>query len=123
MNAIDLRTHRIVWQHRLGTTRDTGPFGTHFNLPLKTGIFNIGGSMVTRGGLVFVGASADNYIRAYDANTGNVLWRARLPAGGQANPMSYSIGGRQYIVIAAGGHSGLGTKTGDYLVAYALPKG
>ncbi len=122
MNAIDLRTHKIVWQHRLGTTRDTGPFGTHFNLPLKTGIFNIGGSMVTRGGVVFVGASADNYIRAFDANTGEVLWRARLPAGGQANPMSYSIGGRQYVVIAAGGHSGLGTRSGDYLVAFALPK-
>ena len=122
INAIDLNSRRLVWQHPLGTTRDTGPFGTRVNAPLKTGIFNIGGTMVTRGGLIFVGASADDYLRAIDETTGKVLWRARLPAGGQANPMSYAIGGRQYVVIAAGGHSGLGTRSGDYLLAYALPR-
>lgn len=120
--AIDLRTRKIVWQHPLGTTRDTGPFNTHNNLPLKTGIFNIGGNMVTRSGLVFQAGTADDYLRAMDVATGRVLWRARLPAGGQANPMSYAAGGRQFVVIAAGGHSGLGTRTGDYLVAYALPR-
>ncbi|SEW14724.1 membrane-bound PQQ-dependent dehydrogenase, glucose/quinate/shikimate family [Luteibacter sp. 329MFSha] len=119
--AIDLVTHKLVWEHPLGTTRDTGPFGTHVNAPLPTGIFNIGGNMTTRGGLVFIGATADNYLRAIDERTGKELWRARLPAGGQANPMSYSVNGKQYIVIAAGGHSGLGTKSGDYVVAYALP--
>lgn len=119
--AIDLVTHKLVWEHPLGTTRDTGPFGTHVNAPLPTGIFNIGGNMTTRGGLVFIGATADDYLRAIDERTGKELWRARLPAGGQANPMSYSVNGKQYIVIAAGGHSGLGTKSGDYVVAYALP--
>ncbi|MGN6482343.1 membrane-bound PQQ-dependent dehydrogenase, glucose/quinate/shikimate family [Luteibacter sp.] len=119
--AIDLVTHKLVWEHPLGTTRDTGPFGTHFNAPLPTGIFNIGGNMTTRGGLVFIGATADNYLRAIDEGSGDVLWKARLPAGGQANPMSYSVNGKQYVVIAAGGHSGLGTKSGDYVVAYTLP--
>jgi quinoprotein glucose dehydrogenase len=119
--AIDLRTRKIVWQHPLGTTRDTGPFNTHYNLPLKTGIFNIGGNMVTRSGLVFQAGTADDYLRAMDVTTGKILWRGRLPAGGQANPMSYAAGGRQFVVIAAGGHSGLGTRSGDYVVAYALP--
>lgn len=119
--AIDLVTHKLVWEHPLGTTRDTGPFGTHVNAPLPTGIFNIGGSMTTRGGLVFIGATADNYLRAIDERTGKELWKARLPAGGQANPMSYSVNGKQYVVIAAGGHSGLGTTSGDYVAAYTLP--
>ena len=121
LNAIDLVSHKLVWSHPIGTTRDTGPFGTHVNLPLPTGIFNIGGEMVTRGGLIFLGATADDYLRAVDESTGKVVWKARLPAGGQANPMSYSIGGKQYVVIAAGGHGGLGTRTGDFVQAYALP--
>ncbi|MDF4002327.1 membrane-bound PQQ-dependent dehydrogenase, glucose/quinate/shikimate family [Luteibacter sp. PPL552] len=119
--AIDLVTHQLVWEHPLGTTRDTGPFGTHVNAPLPTGIFNIGGNMTTRGGLIFIGATADDYLRAIDERTGKELWKVRLPAGGQANPMSYSIHGKQYVVIAAGGHSGLGTRSGDYVMAYALP--
>jgi quinoprotein glucose dehydrogenase len=120
LTAIDLKSRKIVWQHPIGTTRDTGPFGTHVNLPLKTGIFNIGGNIVTKGGLVFMGATADNYLRAYDERNGDMLWQSRLPAGGQATPMSYAVDGKQYVVIAAGGHGGLGTKTGDYVVAYAL---
>lgn len=121
LTAIDLVSRRIVWQHPLGTTRDAGPFGLHENLPLPTGVFNIGGSMVTAGGLIFIGATADDYLRAVDERTGQVVWSARLPAGGQANPMSYAVGGRQYVVIAAGGHAGLGTRSGDYVMAYALP--
>jgi quinoprotein glucose dehydrogenase len=120
MTAIDLKTRTIAWQHPLGTTRDTGPFGTHTNLPFNTGIFNIGGNFVTKGGLVFVGATADNYLRAIDERTGEVVWQSRLPAGGQATPMSYSVDGKQYVAIAAGGHGGLGTATGDYIVAYTL---
>ncbi|AHK72212.1 glucose dehydrogenase [Gluconobacter oxydans] len=123
LTAIDLVSRKIVWQHPIGTTRDTGPFGTHNNLPLPTGMFNIGGTMVTGGGLVFLGATADDYLRAVDESTGKVVWRARLPAGGQANPMSYMINGKQYIVIAAGGHAGMGTRTGDYILAYALDDG
>ena len=121
LTAIDLTTRRIVWQHPIGTTRDTGPFTTHVNLPLPTGIFNIGGEMITRGGLIFLGATADDYFRAVDENTGQVLWKARLPAGGQANPISYAVNGKQYVLIAAGGHGGLGTRTGDYVMAYTLP--
>lgn len=120
LTAIDLKTRAVVWQHPLGTTRDTGPFGTRYNLPLPTGIFNIGGNMVTAGGLVFIGATADDYLRAIDERNGRVLWRARLPAGGQATPMSYAVDGKQYVVIDAGGHGGLGTRTGDYVVAYSL---
>jgi quinoprotein glucose dehydrogenase len=123
LTAIDLVSRRIVWQHPIGTTRDAGPFGLHYNLPLPTGVFNIGGSMVTAGGLVFIGATADDYLRAVDERTGKVVWKARLPAGGQANPMSYAVNGRQYVVIAAGGHAGLGTRSGDYVMAYALPQG
>jgi quinoprotein glucose dehydrogenase len=121
LTAIDLTTHKIVWQHPIGDTRATGLFGTHTNLPMKTGIFNIGGNIITAGGLVFIGATADNMFRAIDINTGKTLWSVQLPAGGNATPMSYAVGGKQYVLIAAGGHGGLGTKTGDYLIAYALP--
>jgi len=120
LTAIDLITHRIVWQHPVGTTRDTGPFRTHNNLPLPTGMYNIGGNIVTKGGVVFMAATADDYLRAFDLATGKVLWRDRLPAGGQATPMTYEIGGRQYVLIAAGGHGGLDTRSGDYIIAYTL---
>jgi quinoprotein glucose dehydrogenase len=123
LTAIDLVTRKIVWQRDLGTTRDTGPFNTHLNLPLATGIFNIGGNITTRSGLVFIGATADDYLRAFDTTHGRQLWKARLPAGGPPRPMSYrGADGRQYVVIAAGGHGGLGTRSGDYIVAYALPR-
>jgi glucose dehydrogenase len=90
------------------------------HLPLPTGIFNIGGQMTTAGDLVFTGATADDYLRALDENSGKVLWSDRLPAGGNASPMSYAVNGKQYVVIAAGGHGGLGTKTGDYVTACSL---
>ena len=79
--------------------------------------------MVTASGLIFVGAAIDNYIRALDIETGQTLWQGRLPAGGQATPMSYFLDetGKQYVVIAAGGHGRIGSTTGDYLIAYALP--
>ncbi|CAI9119333.1 membrane-bound PQQ-dependent dehydrogenase, glucose/quinate/shikimate family [Brytella acorum] len=120
ITAIDLVTKKIVWQHPVGTTRDTGPFRTHNNIPLPTGMYNVGGNIVTKGGLVFMGATADDYLRAFDLRTGDVIWRDRLPAGGQATPMSYEINGKQYVLIAAGGHGGLGTRSGDAIVAYAL---
>jgi quinoprotein glucose dehydrogenase len=123
LTAIDLATKKIVWTRPMGTTRDLGPLGLNFNLPLPTGMFNIGGNIVTAGGLIFVGAFGDDYLRAIDERTGEIVWKARLPAGGQATPMSYmGADGRQYIVISAGGHGGLGTPTGDAVMAYALPK-
>ncbi len=88
---------------------------------LELGTPGMGGPIVTAGGLVFVGAAMDDYLRALDLATGEALWRGRLPAGGQAIPMTFrGEDGRQYVVIAAGGHPGLGTTAGDYVVAFAL---
>ena len=92
-------------------------------LPIGIGTPSLGGVIVTEGALTIHSGTADNYLRAYELYTGEELWRARLPAGGQATPMTYTTSsGRQFIVIAAGGNARLGTKTGDYLVAYALPQ-
>jgi quinoprotein glucose dehydrogenase len=118
ISAIDLKTNEIVWKKRIGTVRDSSPIP----LPFKMGMPMLGGPIVTAGGVVFIGATADNYIRGFDVNNGKQIWEARLPAGGQATPMSYSINGRQYVVIAAGGHGSFGTKLGDYVIAYALPQ-
>lgn len=116
--AVDLRRNAIRWQVVLGSTRDRTPWF----VPSRTiGMPNMGGPIVTAGGLVFVAAATDNYLRAFDIETGRELWRGRLPAGGQATPMSYESGGRQFVVIAAGGHGGLGTQRGDYVIAFALP--
>ena len=82
---------------------------------------NFGGPISTAGGLVFIGAAMDNYLRAFDAHSGKELWKGRQPAGGQATPMTYVWKGRQYVVIAAGGHAKSGTKRGDQVVAFALP--
>lgn len=117
--AVDLRRNAIRWQVLLGSTEDKTPWF----LPSPTiGMPNMGGPMLTRTGLVFVGAATDNYLRAFDVETGRELWKGRLPAGGQATPMSYVFNGRQYVVIAAGGHGGLDTTRSDHVVAFALPR-
>jgi quinoprotein glucose dehydrogenase len=85
-----------------------------------TGTENYGGPVVTAGGLVFIAASKDEMIRAFDRRSGRVLWQARLPAGGYATPATYLAGGRQHVVIACGGGK-MGTKSGDSYVAFALP--
>ena len=120
LSAVDLDTRKVVWRRPLGTTRDNAPLG----IPFPMGVFNIGGSVTTRGGVAFIGATIDAYLRAFDVETGRELWKARLPAGGQSNPMSYVSAhtGRQYVVIAAGGHTAMQTKKGDYVLAYALPE-
>jgi quinoprotein glucose dehydrogenase len=117
VSAIDLKTNQIVWKKRIGTVRDSSPLP----LPFKMGMPMLGGPMTTAGHVFFIGATADNYIRAFDTNTGERLWQARLPAGGQATPMTYEANGKQYVAIAAGGHGSFGTKLGDYVIAYALP--
>jgi quinoprotein glucose dehydrogenase len=119
LHAIDMHEGKVLWSVPLGTTEDMAPFSEY--LLGKTGTPNLGGPMATAGGLVFIGAAMDNYLRAFDAKSGTELWRGRLPAGGQATPMSYIWKGRQYVIIAAGGHSKLGTKRGDQVVAFALP--
>jgi quinoprotein glucose dehydrogenase len=121
LSAVDLRSGEIKWQVPLGSTRDLAPFF----VPSRTlGTPNLGGPIATAGGLVFIGAAMDNYLRAFDVETGKELWKGRLPAGGQATPMTYraGAGNRQFVVIAAGGHGNLGTKQGDYLIAFALPR-
>ena len=116
--GIDLRTGKTVWKHKNGTVRDEAIVP----LPFKMGVPSLGGPIVTAGGLGFLTSALDYYIRAYDMSTGKVLWRARLPAGGQSTPMTYrSPSGRQMVVTMAGGHGSLGTRMGDYLIAYALP--
>ncbi len=89
----------------------------------KWGAVNLGGAAVTGGGLVFIAAAMDPFLRAFDVETGREVWKAELPAGGQATPMTYAAGrkGKQFLVICAGGHGKLGTKIGDFVVAYALP--
>ncbi|MEJ2138463.1 MAG: pyrroloquinoline quinone-dependent dehydrogenase [Gammaproteobacteria bacterium] len=119
LRALDLVSGEVKWQVPLGTLRDVAPVP----LPLTVGLPNMGGPIVTGGGLVFIGATMDNYLRAFDAETGEELWSARLPAGPQATPMTYraSAGGQQFVVIAAGGHATMNTTPGDSLVAFALP--
>jgi quinoprotein glucose dehydrogenase len=115
----DLRTGKIAYKHRNGTVYDMTPLP----LPFKVGVPGIGGPMITAGGVVFLGAAVDDYVRAYDLTSGKQLWQARLPAGGQSTPMTYTVAdGRQFVVIVAGGHGSVGTKPGDYVMAYALPK-
>ncbi|WP_242146939.1 membrane-bound PQQ-dependent dehydrogenase, glucose/quinate/shikimate family [Sphingomonas sp. BAUL-RG-20F-R05-02] len=118
--GIDLTTGKKVWEHKNGTIRDETPLP----IALKLGVPSLGGPITTAGGVAFMAAAIDNYVRAYDTRTGKVLWRARLPAGGQATPMSYrsAASGRQFVVVVAGGHGSLGTRLGDSVIAYALPK-
>jgi quinoprotein glucose dehydrogenase len=122
LTAIDLQSRKILWQRPIGTTAETGPLGVHLPVGLPTGIFNMGGNVVTRSGVIFMAATADQAFRAIDERTGKVLWSERLPAGGNATPMTYQgADGKQYVVIAAGGHGGLKTRPGDYVMAFALP--
>ncbi len=116
--AVDLVSGDIKWQVTLGTVRDIAPIP----IPIEWGTPNLGGPLATASGVVFIGAAMDNYLRAFDAGTGAELWKGRLPAGGQATPMTYRVrdGGRQFVVIAAGGHGRGGTKLGDSLVAFTL---
>ena len=118
--SVDLRRNRVAWQVPLGSTEGRRPWfapGRTFGVP------NMGGPIATAGSLIFVAAAADNYLRAFDSETGRELWKYRLPAGGQATPMTYRAGPdqRQYLVIAAGGHAKLDTARGDFVIAFALP--
>lgn len=116
----DLATGKIFYRHVNGTVRDLSPIP----LPFKMGVPGIGGPMITKGGIAFLSGTLDYFARAYDVTSGKQLWESRLPAGGQATPMTYwsEASGRQFVVVIAGGHGSTGTEAGDSVIAYALPK-
>ena len=118
LQAVDLVSGKLLWESTLGTTRDQAPFPMW--LPL--GAPNLGGSIATAGGVVFIGATTDQFLRGFDAKTGREIWRARLPYTANATPITYRLrkDGRQFVVVAAGGHGW--SKPGDALVAFALPQ-
>jgi quinoprotein glucose dehydrogenase len=109
--AVDLFTGKKAWDVPLGS----------FIPGMNTGTITLGGPMATAGGLVFTAAAMDNFLRGFDSETGKELWKYELPAAGQATPMTYTINGKQFLVIAAGGHGKLGTKQGDFVIAFTLP--
>jgi quinoprotein glucose dehydrogenase len=118
LNAIDLNTGEFAWRVPLGEHPELTARGI-----ARTGTETFGGSIVTAGGLVFIAGTKDERIHAFDKRTGELLWEHPLPAGGYATPATYEVGGRQYVVIAAGGAGKLRTKVGDAFVAFALPEG
>lgn len=123
MVGVDLNTGKTEWLRRTGTSKNlkTSFLPGRFPIGFPMGMVAHGGPLVTAGGLVFHGATADNFLRAYDINTGEVLWQTELPAGGQATPSTYmGSDGKQYVVISAGGHGSLGTTLGDSVIAFRL---
>ena len=118
VTAVDLRSMKPVWMHKNGTSRDSAPLG----IPLPVGTPALGGPIVTAGGVAFMSGTLDYYLRAYDMQNGKELWKGRLPAGGQATPMTYvsEKTGKQYVVQMAGGHGSFGTRIGDSVVAWRL---
>ena len=117
LNAIDMNKGEILWQKPLGEFPELIAKG----IP-PTGTQNFGGCLVTKGGVLFIGATADEKFRAFDKHTGEILWEYLLPFGGYATPATYEVNGEQYVVIAAGGGGKVGTKSGDAVVAFKLKK-
>jgi quinoprotein glucose dehydrogenase len=118
LQAVDLASGRTLWESTLGTTRDQAPWP----LWLDLGAPNLGGPLATAGGLVFIGATTDKFFRAFDAASGDEIWRFRIPYTANSSPITYRLrqNGRQFVVIAAGGHGW--SEPGDALLAFALPE-
>jgi quinoprotein glucose dehydrogenase len=117
LNAIDLIKGEIVWKVPLGEYPHLAAKGIR-----NTGTLNFGGAVATAGGLIFIAATADEKIRAFEKHSGRLLWEHQLPAGGYATPSVYMVDGRQYVAIAAGGSGKNATKSGDSIIAFALPE-
>jgi quinoprotein glucose dehydrogenase len=115
--AVDLKAGKILWEKPIGTTEELAPLG----IAMGTGTPTLGGPVATVGGVVFIGATLDRYLRAFDSVSGKELWAGRLPAPAAATPMVYEWQGRQFVVMAAGGHSDAPVNKGDSFVAFALP--
>jgi quinoprotein glucose dehydrogenase len=118
LQAVDLESGRTLWESTLGTTRDQAPWPLWFD----NGAPNLGGPLATAGGLVFIGATTDKFFRAFDAASGDEIWRFRIPYTANSSPITYRLrqNGRQFVVIAAGGHGW--SEPGDALLAFALPE-
>ncbi len=121
IRAIDLATGATLWDQPFGSARNNGPFGIPSRLPFTIGTPNNAGPILTASGVMFIAATTDDVLRAYDIETGEILWEDVLPAGGQATPITYEHDGRQFVVMMAGGHSFMETKIGDYVIGYAVP--
>jgi quinoprotein glucose dehydrogenase len=115
LNAVDLNSGKLLWKVPLGEYAELIKSGLGI-----TGSRNYGGPLVTKGGLIFIAATPDEKIRAFDKKSGKMVWESKLPAAGFASPATYRIGGKQFLVIACGGGK-LGAKSGDSYVAFALP--
>ena len=117
--AVDLAQGRIAWEAPLGSVHEMGPLPLPWHINLGTP--NLGGGLVTDGGVFFIGATMDRQFRAFDVRDGRQLWPYELPIDATATPMSYTLRGRQYVLINAGGHAMYDRGTGDHLIAFALP--
>jgi hypothetical protein len=117
--SIDLGTGDVAWEAPLGSIHEMGPFPLPWHI--NWGTPNLGGGVVTDGGLFFIAATMDRQFRAFDARDGRQLWTHRLPVDATATPMSYTHLGRQFVVVNAGGHAMYNRGTGDHLIAFALP--
>ncbi len=116
--ALDLAAGKLLWEQPLGTIEDLAP------APVPNfawGVPNMGGALLTASGLTIIGAAGDYYLRAYDTASGKLVWSHRLPTAAMATPMSYEMGGRQYVAVAVGGHTNVGLKRGNHLMSFALP--
>lgn len=122
ISAIDLNTGNLLWTDRFGTAKSSGPFGIGMPFPIPMGTPNHGGALTTKTGIVFIGATKDNMFHAFDLRNGDLLWRVELPGGGGAAPISYTVNGRQYIVIHAGGNGAIQSRFSTKMVAFALPE-
>ena len=114
--AVDLTSGNLKWEKPLGMMMNPAKYPEAPNW----GSINFGGAITTAGGLTFISAGLDGFFRAFNTDSGEVMWQAMLPAGGHATPITYELNGKQYVVIAAGGHGKLGSKLGDYIVAFSL---